>query len=473
VFLYLFTLAWHFPFEKADLIGYVGGLIFDFFILHLIKEINMMTYKNFNLKALLPVIILLALIFYKCSDDNSTEPPPPTTIKIIVKSATDSAAIAGANVVLYNANTGESVSRDFSGSDGIVTFQASFAGNYYVRISSQGYEEVPQGSVSPIPFSVSSGKTISQTYYMSVLPGTFGKIDGTVNPQLSGFLIVAKSSGMNSEYHTYSGPNGYFVLFNVPYDSYEVDAIKSGYQSINQPLVTLNSGSSSATVEINVNQITGSTLTGKVTFLAAENGIVDISLLDKISHSVVNGLTTLIDTSRNYVINNIPAGEYVAWASYENDGYVMDPDWIFKNPGALYVSFAGDSSKVRDFSVTDAITIISPTNLPAEIIPALADSLIPTFSWNAYPQTKEYIIEVRDINGNLIWGGFKENGEIRHSQIPKEWNSVEFNFDGSALSQLQSGNIYQWRLYSDDDDAAGVQTLLSSSEDLMGLFIIP
>lgn len=433
----------------------------------------MMRYQNFNLRVLLSIIILLSLISFQCSDDNSTQPPPPTIIKIVVKSASDSTVIAGANVVLYDANTGESVSRNFSGNDGVANFENSFGGNYYVRISAQGYKEVPEGSVSPVPFSVSSGKTTSQTYFMSILTGTFGKIEGTVNPQLSGFLIVAKSSGMNSEYHTYSGPNGYFILFNVPFETYMVDAIKSGYQSINQPQVTLSSGSSSATVQIDVNQITGSTLTGKVTFLASQNAIVDISLLDKISNSVVNGLTTMIDTSRNYLINNIPAREYIAWASYENDGYVMDPDWIFKNPGALFVSFAGDSSKVRDFSVTDAITIVSPTNPPGEIIPAVADSVIPTFRWNAYPQTKEYIIEVKDINGNIIWGGFKENGEIRHAQIPKEWNSVEYNFDGSALIQLQPGNIYQWRIYSDDDATQNVQTLLSSSEDLMGLFIAP
>ena len=117
-----------------------------------------------------------------------------------------------------------------------------------------------------------------------------------------------------------------------------------------------------------------------------------------------------------------------------------------------------------------SFSLQNPAN---SITPALADSVVPTFYWNAYPQTKEYIIEVRDINGNLIWGGFTASGEIRHAQIPKEWNSVEFNFDGSALMQLQQGNIYQWRLYSDDEATAGVQTLLSSSEDLMGLFITP
>ena len=433
----------------------------------------MMQTKFLNPKYFLLIIIFLTISIYQCGDDNSTEPTQPTVIKVVVKSASDSSLISGANVVLYDANTGESVGREFSAPDGIATFQAYLSGNYYVRIAAQGFKELPEGSVSPVPFSVASGATTTQTYYMSVLSGTFGKIDGTVNPKLSGFLIVATESGMNSENHTYTGPDGYFVLFNVPFNTYELDAIKSGYQSTNQPQVTLTSASTSATVEISVSQITGSTLTGKVTFLAVENGIVDVSILDKISHSVVNGLTTVIDSSRNYSISNIPAGEYLAWASYKNDGYVMDPDWIFKNPGAPFVSFTGDSSKERDFSVTDAITIISPTNPPEDITPAMADSIIPTFQWSAYPQTKEYIIEVRDLNGELIWGGFKANGEINHAQIPKEWTSVKFNFDGSALSQLQSGNIYQWRLYADDDAAPNIQTLLSASEDLMGLFITP
>lgn len=122
--------------------------------------------------------------------------------------------------------------------------------------------------------------------------------------------------------------------------------------------------------------------------------------------------------------------------------------------------------------MTGAITIISPSNLAYSIIPDTVESSSPTFYWDAYPQTKEYIIEVRDVNGNLIWGGFTESGEILHSKITKDKNSVEFNFDGSAASELQIGNIYQWKIYADVDANIGVQSLLSSSEDLMGLFIV-
>ena len=74
----------------------------------------------------------------------------------------------------------------------------------------------PPKQVNPIPFTITSNKEFSQTYYLEKLQGTFGKIDGNISPSHSGFLIVANSITSDTEYHTYSGPDGYFVLFNVP-----------------------------------------------------------------------------------------------------------------------------------------------------------------------------------------------------------------------------------------------------------------
>jgi len=225
---------------------------------------------------------------------------PLTVINIVVKSSSDSLIVSGANVVLYNADNGEAVSRIFSAADSTAKFESALSGNFYVRIAAQGFKEVPKGSVSPVPFSVSAGQLFGQTYYMSPMQDTFCKIDGTITPKLPGFLIVAKSTSSSSEFHSYSGPEGYFVLYNIPYGTYAVNAVKSGYKLNAQPEVTLSSSSFSETLQITVNPVTGSSLSGKVTFLSAVNGIVDVSVRDETSLSVINGLTTKIDSNRNY-----------------------------------------------------------------------------------------------------------------------------------------------------------------------------
>ena len=417
------------------------------------------------------LIFILMLTFLNCGD-KGVATPPPTGVNIMVKSAIDTSLVSGANVVLYKANSGEAVMRAESSTDGTAKFTELTSGSYYVRIAAQGFKELPIGNVSPVPFPITKYEITQQTFYLDTLQGIFGTIDGYVDPAQSGFLVVA-SSVLNGDMHSYSGPDGYFSIFNVPFDTYWIYAVKSGFNAADTAFATLSSGSPDASVQLTMNQFTGSTLSGMVTFLAVQNGIVDVSLLDRNALSVVSGLTTSINTDRNYVLNNIPDGEYTAWASYQNDGYVMDPDWIFKNPGALDVSITGQSTLELDFSVTAAIRIVSPTNPDAEIIPAVADSVEPLFAWNLYPQAKEYIIEVKDMNGNIVWGGFDENGVIRHSQIPRTYTSIRYNFDGSASAALQSGQVYQWKIYADDDILPGVQTLLSSSEDLKGLFITP
>lgn len=418
------------------------------------------------------ILVFIILVTGLNCGDKGVATPPPTGVRVMVKSLIDTSLVSGANVVVYNANSGEALMRAESGADGSVEFNNLTAGSYYVRIAAQGYKELPIGNVSPVPFSVSKYEIYQQTFYMDTLQGTFGTIKGYVEPAQAGFLVVAASVSGN-DLHTYSSPDGYFAVFNVPFGSYQVYAVKSAYNAEDTSVVTLTPGVPDASVQLRMDPATGSSLTGMVTFLAIENGIVNVSLLEKNSFSVVSGLTTSINTDRNYELNNIPDGDYTAWASYQNDGYVMDPDWIFKNPEALDVSFSSGNALELNFSVTGAIRIISPTNPDEEIIPVLADSVEPLFIWNPYPQAKEYIIEVRDINGNLVWGGFDENGIIRHSQIPRTYSSIRFNFDGSASAGLQSGQIYQWKIYADDDAIPDVQTLLSSSEDLKGLFIVP
>ena len=72
----------------------------------------------------------------------------------------------------------------------------------------------------------------------------------------------------------------------------------------------------------------------------------------------------------------------------------MDPDWIFKNPLALEITFTADTSAELDFSVTDVISINSTTNAADSIYPVIADSSIPTFIWTDYPNKNFGLVRV-------------------------------------------------------------------------------
>ena len=129
------------------------------------------------LKHLVILTITVLTIIQGCGKDSTTAPEPLTTLRVIIKSSEDSLNISGANVVLYNADNGEAVSRTFSGSDGAAKFEASLSGNFYVRISAHKFNDLPEGSVSPVPFSLSAGQVFSHTYYMKPMAGVFGRID--------------------------------------------------------------------------------------------------------------------------------------------------------------------------------------------------------------------------------------------------------------------------------------------------------
>ena len=411
------------------------------------------------------------MISFGCSDDSGTNSNDVSGVKIVVSDVSNSSKIENANVVLYNANNNESIMRKFTDASGECTFEVS-PGTYHVRITAQGYKELPAESSLPVPFTIPTNQIITQPYELSTTEISLpGQISGHIVPATNNVLVLASHESM-TRYSTVSGPDGFFVLFNLPYGAYQVTPYQAGIEG-NSVTTSLSADTPNVSIDLNVAQSDGSVLFGSVTFLASPNAIVDISLLDPITLSAIPGLSTSLDSSKNYTIELIPSGDFIAWASFQNDGYVMDPDWIRKNPGTLDVSFITGDTTELNFSVTGAIGINHPTNPPDSVFPVIADSAVVEFSWEKYPSTKEYIIKVIKSNGDVIWGGYNPDGSINHAQISGNLNSIEYDFDGSASEQLQAGKTYQWLLYSDNDDASGIQGLISSSEIQMGLFRVP
>lgn len=423
----------------------------------------------------LMLLVLAAVSYFGCSDDDSPSKPKPTylTVHVYGKTVSDTIMIQNSNVVVYNAETNLSVARELTDLNGSCTFELT-SGNYYLEVTAQNYDPSPAPNVTPVPFFVTAHINNVQNRYLNenVVPNS-GYIEGTVTPIVNNALIIAENTlNADKRYGGVTGPDGYFVIYNVPFGSYTLDIFKAGYKLNGTAAATISNTVQHVNVPVTIMNYTGSNLTGNITFLATSDTLaVDIVLRDPVTKQVIPGMRTREDGG-NYSLDSIPDGDFLAWASFENDGYVMDPDWIFKNPGALDLSFPADNGTVLPFSVTGSVKIVSPTNPADSIYAFMADSATPTFSWLAYSSAKEYIIEVRDINGNIVWGGFDASGVVQHQQILKENLSIQYNYDGSG-SALVPGEIYQWKIYADNDTALNVQTLISSSEDLRGIFQVP
>jgi hypothetical protein len=84
--------------------------------------------------------------------------------------------------------------------------------------------------------------------------------------------------------------------------------------------------------------------------------------------------------------------------------------------------------------------------------------------------------EASNLNGDLLWGGFESDGTANHAFIGAAVTSIDYNFDSQpGAPALEAGELYQWRLWADKGTQADslVEQLISSSEDLRGLFQIP
>ena len=333
--------------------------------------------------------------------------------------------------------------------------------------------------MAPIPFFVSPEDTTGREIWLDDHgdAGMTGSIQGYIDPAEPNFLVLAESTGGQGEFTTASGPDGFFVLFNLPYGDYDVRALQAGWLQDAPVSAMLNDTAKVDTVTVPVTAYDGSVLTGSVSFLASENSTVDITLLDPETRAVVPGLTVMSDPGNlNYRTEGIPDGDYIAWASLANDGYVLDPDWLFKNPGGLDLSFDAVSQVDLDFSVTGAISLIFPTNPADSTVAAMADSTVPSFRWQPYPSAKEYFIEVRDIDGDVLWGGFNADGTSNHAFIGANVGIVPYNFDGQPdAPELEPGQVYQWQIWADlgTKQDMFVEQLISSSEDLRGIFQVP
>lgn len=427
-------------------------------------------------------IPLAIVLITGCSDDKPSGPDSLFPIIYgMVRDAADSSAIEGANVMLYDADANEPVNRMFTNDKGRYGFDIE-EGNYYLKVEVLGYYPMPAKDGAPIPFQTIADDTTWQVVYLDQNPNarTLGGFSGTVktvtDEGIPGVLVITSSA--SGVFSGASGYDGYYVFYNIPPGTYTVECHKAGYiQDSTGIYVQVTAGSVTQNIVLLMSAGTFGTVSGNVSFVAVNNPDtgIDVTMIHPEAQEAIPSLTTSINpNSGAYSITNIPFDTYIVWASYRNDGYVMDPDAIHKFGLAISTLSAANPDTSVSFKVTGAVYLISPTNAPDSVYPTPVYTTRPAFTWmktSSYASAKEYVIEVFNSNGQVIWGGFDSSGVIKHPKIePGDTMSVVYNFDSSAVDSLHVGETYRWKAYADNDATANVQTLLSSSERLMGLF---
>ena len=422
---------------------------------------------------LLNYLLLLTLItplVLSCNKDND-EPSPTGIVRGIITDGTSSEVLSGVRVVLFDANTNQATGDIFTTDvDGIYSFTIA-GGNYFINLTKQGYADIPTKGVSALPFTITNGSELDNPVQMFTNGETnIGWISGkltSADAPVGGSLVVAVN-GTNG-ISTISDSEGNYVIYNVPMATYTVKAWNAG---VNSPEVSAAVTANTETSEVNlaISSTVGSAVSGAVTFLATANIEVDVALTHPITEEAIPGLSTMT-SGGTYTLENTPDGEFLARASYANDGIVIDPDWIVKN-GEPFVTVSGGNA-TRNFSVTNAVSLVSPTNDASSTNPVTSSST-PTFTWTGYSSTSDYVIEVTDANGNVIWGGFNADWTIKNITIPSSETTIMFNSDGNATEALMSGKIYRWSIYASKNNVQSATgwELISVSENQRGLIIV-
>ena len=132
-------------------------------------------------------LLLLLILAFGCSEDTAPVEPEKTTgtLKTVILSATNSSAISNANVVLYNADNNEAVLRKSTDTNGECSFECD-PGNYFIRVSAQGYQSSPPENNTPIPFAIDKGESLNREYHLNPMDVPQpGQISGYVDPNIN------------------------------------------------------------------------------------------------------------------------------------------------------------------------------------------------------------------------------------------------------------------------------------------------
>jgi hypothetical protein len=267
--------------------------------------------------------------------------------------------------------------------------------------------------------------------------------------------------------HAIASRSGEFTIFNVPSGSFELAGYKRGQQLGRTPVDTRDDSVSGA--QLASSEVPLGSASGNVNIVNAPGGSLTSVVL--VPESVYDsrlergpipfglrapGMPEAPSVSGAFELDQVPQGEYVVLAAFENDSLVRDPDSSIGGTTIQHVTVGSGESVImsQSFKITEHLAIVAPGAETPERVTGPV-----TFTWSDDSSEDRYELELYTALGDLVW-------EQREVVAGRGGENVELPYAGA---ELVPGMIYQYRVTS-FRDRNGVTTAISKSEDLRGVF---
>jgi hypothetical protein len=340
-----------------------------------------------------------------------------------------------------------------------------------LRADAAGFATFPSGLRVAIPVDVSApakdGKGFrvandSTTIGLDELPDAtgLGSISGKVLADgAAGTLVVAGAETGIAD------SDGTYMLFNVPAGDLEVRGYAAGL-SLEPAQASVKAGAETKGVDLAASDAALGAVNGDLSFVNASSQTTSVVLVVESTFNdalkrgeVPRGLRQFPVTGK-YAFADVPAGDYVVLAAFENDDLVRDPDEAIGGTAIQHVSVAGAAVDVPGFKITGALAVVAPGATEPEQI-----SGTPSFSWVDDSSEDGYEVTVLDTFGKEVW---------KDTEVPRVTGSgnVTLEYGGPKLtSGYYQFRAVSWRSGTGKNSTA--RTYISATEDLKGVFIVP
>jgi hypothetical protein len=411
----------------------------------------------------------------------------PTVLQGIVSDAATSAPIAGARVQLLDADTQEAVDTTTSGADGTYSFNISLTRsdgaddqtkkNFLVYAGAKGYYEFPSRVQIALPVEVTRTDAMAKkptvtkwdVKLIAAPAANSRQISGTVygpdSMPMGGVLVVAyDQANVDSGTSTISAKDGTYILFSVAQGQYNV----TGYhKDIAFDVTPQNVGSQDYKVDIHASSEALGSISGSINIVATSAPGTDVVLLIPSVRQVPPGFDLQVNGSAgSFMFEGVAAGVYDVVPSFQNDNLVLDPSSIGQAGVVPRIMLAaGQAADVGAFKITDSVDLSGGEG---------DQTATPTFAWTAYPSASQYAVELRDAQGQVIWGGIQNMaGEVSPvAGASNVMGGTSVTYPGTPA--LTPGLTYQYRVWAFKvSPRANCRCeLISNSEDQRGIFTV-